>query len=69
MADDIDELLDEVESKYIDTDDRLSESQSASLSVKKSNGEELDAAIHSICSIPEPIVSYNRILYHKSNSV
>ncbi|GFT08059.1 transposable element Hobo transposase [Nephila pilipes] len=60
MADDIDELLDEVESKYIDTDNGLSQ-QSTSLSVKKSHGEgvveELDAAIHSICSIPEPIES------------
>ncbi|GIX85979.1 dimer_Tnp_hAT domain-containing protein [Caerostris extrusa] len=52
MADDITELLDEVESKYI-----VSECQQSALSAKKGHreGEELDAVIHSICNIPEPI--------------
>ncbi|KFM61327.1 Transposable element Hobo transposase, partial [Stegodyphus mimosarum] len=57
MADDIDELLDEVESKYIDPGNRLPESQHQH-SVKRYNidePEEINAAINSICSIPEPI--------------
>lgn len=58
MADDIDELLDEVESKFIHVANRVPDSQESAPTVKRLNAdgtEELDAAIHSICSIPEPI--------------
>ncbi|XP_015914977.1 transposable element Hobo transposase [Parasteatoda tepidariorum] len=59
MADDIDELLDEVTSKNFYENETKVDVQQQVLSAKKSNGgaEELDAAIHSICSIPEPIDS------------
>lgn len=59
MADDIDELLDEVESKYIQSSENGTNKSQKSGAGSKQNETyepvELDEAIQSICSIPEPI--------------
>lgn len=58
MADDINELLDEVESKYNDSEDGShlpSVKKSGSPEIYTQGTEEINAAVHSICGVPGPI--------------
>lgn len=62
MADDLDELLDEVESQLLrENHSKNKILKNVSTGSYKSTGEELDAAIDDICSIPEPLRNEDNI--------